>query len=35
MAILAGAVPEKETVLPSPTITIDNVVKFYNPDSTF
>ena len=35
MAILAGAVPEKETVLPSPIITIDNVVKFYNPDSTF
>ena len=22
-------------VLPSPIITIDNVVKFYNPDSTF
>ena len=35
MAILAGAVPEKETVLPSPIITVDNVVKFYNPDSTF
>ena len=35
MAILAGAVAEKETVLPSPIITIDNAVKFYNPDSTF
>ena len=35
MAILAGAAAEKETVLPSPIITIDNVVKFYDPDSTF
>jgi ribose transport system substrate-binding protein len=35
MGILAGGVPEKETVLPSPIITVDNVVKFYNPDSTF
>ena len=35
MAILAGAVPEKDTVLPSPIITGDNVVKFYDKDSTF
>jgi hypothetical protein len=35
MAILAGAVPEQETVLPSPIITSDNVAKFYDPDSTF
>jgi ABC-type sugar transport system substrate-binding protein len=35
MALLAGAVAEKETVLPSPIITIDNVVKYYDPDSTF
>jgi ABC-type sugar transport system substrate-binding protein len=35
MAILAGAVPEKETVLPSPIITIDNAVKFYDPNSLF
>jgi ribose transport system substrate-binding protein len=35
MAILAGAEPPKETVLPSPIITKDNAVKFYNPDSVF
>lgn len=35
MAILAGAVPEKDTVLPSPLITVDNVQRFYNPDSVF
>jgi Entner-Doudoroff aldolase len=35
MAILAGAQAEKDTVLPSPLITIDNVVRFYNPDSVF
>jgi len=35
MAILAGAVSEKDTVLPSPLITIDNVARFYDPDSVF
>jgi ABC-type sugar transport system substrate-binding protein len=35
MAILAGALAEKDTVLPSPLITIDNVERFYNPDSVF
>jgi ABC-type sugar transport system substrate-binding protein len=35
MAILAGAVPEKDTALPSPIITADNVVKFYDEDSLF
>ena len=35
MAILAGANAEKDTVLPSPLITIDNVERFYNPDSVF
>jgi ABC-type sugar transport system substrate-binding protein len=35
MAILAGAVAPKDTVLPSPLITIDNVERFYNPDSVF
>jgi ABC-type sugar transport system substrate-binding protein len=35
MAILAGAEAPKETVLPSPLITIDNVARFYNPDSVF
>jgi ABC-type sugar transport system substrate-binding protein len=35
MAILAGAEAEKDTVLPSPLITIDNVARFYNPDSVF
>lgn len=35
MAILAGADPEKESALPSPIITEDNVVKFYDEDSVF
>ena len=35
MAILAGAKPPKDTYLPSPLITIDNVIKFYDPDSLF
>ncbi len=35
MAILAGAEAPKETVLPSPIITLDNAVRFYNPDSVF
>jgi ribose transport system substrate-binding protein len=35
MAILAGAVPEKDTVLPSPLITSDNACQYYNPDSLF
>jgi len=35
MSILAGAVPPQDTYLPSPLITIDNVVKYYDPDSLF
>lgn len=35
LAILLGAKPEKDTVLPSPLITIDNACQFYNPDSLF
>jgi ABC-type sugar transport system substrate-binding protein len=35
MAILAGAQAPEQTVLPSPLITNDNVVKFYDPDSVF
>lgn len=35
MAILAGGTPEKDTYLPSPIITIDNVLKFFDPESTF
>lgn len=35
MAIIAGAAPEKDTVLPSPIITKDNAVKFYDETSTF
>lgn len=35
MAILAGAQPPKDTVLPSPLITKDNAIKFYNPESVF
>ena len=35
MAILAGAVPEKVTVFPSPLITIDYVERFYNPEGVF
>jgi ABC-type sugar transport system substrate-binding protein len=35
MAILAGAEPEKRTVLPSPIITNDNAVKYYDENSVF
>jgi ABC-type sugar transport system substrate-binding protein len=35
MAILAGAAAPKQTVLPSPIITKENAIKFYNPDSVF
>ncbi len=35
MQILAGGVPEKETALPSPIITKENAVKFYDENSTF
>jgi ribose transport system substrate-binding protein len=35
MAILAGGTPEKDTYLPSPLITMDNVMRFYNPEGTF
>jgi ABC-type sugar transport system substrate-binding protein len=35
MAILANAEAPKQTVLPSPLITSDNVVKFYDPESVF
>ena len=35
MAILAGAQAPKDTVMDSPLITIDNVQRFYNPDSVF
>jgi ribose transport system substrate-binding protein len=35
MAILAGAEAPQDTVLPSPLITIDNVARFYDPDSVF
>lgn len=35
MAILAGATPPLDTYLPSPLITSDNVIKFYDPDSLF
>ena len=35
MAIQAGATPPQDTYLPSPLITIDNVVKFYDPNSLF
>lgn len=35
MAILTGARPEKDTVLPSPLITIENACQYYNPDSLF
>jgi ribose transport system substrate-binding protein len=35
MAILAGAIPEKDTVLDSPKITIENAARYYNPDSLF
>jgi ribose transport system substrate-binding protein len=35
MAILAGAEAPRETVLPSPIITRDNAVRFYNPEGVF
>jgi len=35
MAILAGADSEKDTVLPSPLITKENVESYYDPDSVF
>ncbi|MFN8450376.1 MAG: substrate-binding domain-containing protein [Anaerolineae bacterium] len=35
MAILAGAQAPHDTVLPSPVITSDNVIKFYDPNSVF
>ena len=35
MAILAGATPPKDTYLPSPLITEDNVLQYYNPEGTF
>jgi ribose transport system substrate-binding protein len=35
MAILAGATPPHDTYLPSPLITIDNVLKYYDPNSLF
>lgn len=35
MAILAGATPEKDTVLPSPIITIENAAQHYDPNSVF
>jgi ribose transport system substrate-binding protein len=35
MAILAGATPELNTYLPSPLITEDNVIEFYNPEGEF
>ena len=35
MSIVAGGAPEKETVLPSPIITKDNAVKFYDESSKF
>lgn len=35
MAILAGAQAPKNTAFPSPRITIDNVFRYYNPDSVF
>jgi ribose transport system substrate-binding protein len=35
MGILAGGAPEKDTYIPSPLITIDNVIKFYDPNSLF
>ncbi len=35
MSILAGGQPEKDTYLPSPLITLDNVIKYYDPNSLF
>jgi ribose transport system substrate-binding protein len=35
MAILAGATAPQDTYLPSPLITPDNVIKYYDPNSLF
>jgi ribose transport system substrate-binding protein len=35
MGILSGGVPEHDTYLPSPLITLDNVIKYYDPNSLF
>lgn len=35
MGILGGGTPEKNTYLDSPIITIDNVIKYYNPEGEF
>lgn len=35
MAILAGVKPEKDTILPSPLINIDNAARFYDPEALF
>jgi ribose transport system substrate-binding protein len=35
MGILAGGISEKDTILPSPLITVDNAQKYYNPESIF
>jgi ribose transport system substrate-binding protein len=35
MAIIAGAASEKNTVMPSPIITAENVARFYFPESVF
>jgi ribose transport system substrate-binding protein len=35
MSILAGATAPQKSVLPSPIITVDNAVKYYNEGSTF
>jgi ribose transport system substrate-binding protein len=35
MAILAGGQPEKNTALPSPIITVENAIKYYDPNSKF
>lgn len=35
MSILAGATPPLNTYLPSPLITKDNVIKYYDPNSLF
>jgi ribose transport system substrate-binding protein len=35
MSILGGGAPEKDTYLPSPLITEDNVLQYYNPEGTF
>ncbi|MBM2844507.1 MAG: Sugar transporter substrate-binding protein [Anaerolineales bacterium] len=35
MSILGGGTPEKDTYLPSPLITEDNVLQHYNPEGTF